>query len=94
MPVPLPLARSSSMSPAHDPHHRAPADDPRLAPRRTTAADHATSELHAFDLDGTHLRSLDTGLPEGTLSGIEVGPDGRLWFVEMGEGAVYRVDPA
>ena len=57
-------------------------------------ADHATSELHAFDLDGTHLRSLDTGLPEGTLSGIEVGPDGRLWFVEMGEGAVYRVDPA
>ncbi|MCB9732588.1 MAG: hypothetical protein H6745_08245 [Deltaproteobacteria bacterium] len=32
------------MSPAKDPHHRAPADDPRLAPRRTTAADHATSE--------------------------------------------------
>lgn len=42
MPAPMPIRKPTA--PAYDPHHRAPADEPARAPRRTTAADHATSE--------------------------------------------------
>jgi hypothetical protein len=55
-------------------------------------SDHKTSKIHAFDLAGTPLRTLETGLPEGTLAGIEVGPDNRLYFTDMLNGAVYRID--
>lgn len=55
-------------------------------------SDHKTSKIHAFDLAGTPLRTLETGLPEGTLAGIEVGPDNRLYFTDMLGGAVYRID--
>lgn len=56
-------------------------------------SDHATSRLYAFDHGGRLLRELDTGLPEGTLAGITVGPDDRLYFVDMRLGSVYRLDP-
>jgi hypothetical protein len=56
-------------------------------------SDHATSVIHAFDLQGQELRRLDTGLPAGTLAGITVGPDDKLYFVDMLGGAVYRIDP-
>ncbi len=56
-------------------------------------SDHATSELFAFDLAGNLLRKLATGLPEGTLAGIAVGPDDRLYLVDMLQGGVYRIDP-
>ncbi|MCC6624333.1 MAG: hypothetical protein IT385_23985 [Deltaproteobacteria bacterium] len=56
-------------------------------------SDHATSRLFAFSKDGHELRRLETGLPEGSLAGITVGRDGKLWLVDMNEGAVYRVDP-
>ena len=55
--------------------------------------DHATSRFHAFDLNGNELRSLETGLPAGTLAGLTVGRDGRIWFVDMLGGAVFRIDP-
>lgn len=55
-------------------------------------SDHATSKLHAFDLAGNELRTLETGLPTKTLAGIEVGRDKRLYLVDMLQGAVYRID--
>jgi sugar lactone lactonase YvrE len=55
--------------------------------------DHATTRFHAFDLNGQELRTLETGLPAGTLAGLTVGRDGRIWFVDMLQGAVYRLDP-
>lgn len=55
-------------------------------------SDHATSKLHAYDMDGNLLRSLDTELPERSLAGIEVGPDSNLWFTNMITGAVVRID--
>lgn len=56
--------------------------------------DHATSVIHAYDIvTGTEVRRLDTGLPIGTLAGVTVGPDEKLYFVDMLGGAVYRIDP-
>ncbi|MCC6622641.1 MAG: hypothetical protein IT385_15365 [Deltaproteobacteria bacterium] len=57
-------------------------------------SDHQTSRIHAFDrATGAQLRTLDTGLPAGTLAGLEVGPDDKLYFTDMLGGAVYRIDP-
>ncbi len=56
-------------------------------------SDNATSTLHAYDLQGTLLRSLATNFPAGSLAGLEVGRDGKLWFSDMKSGAVYRIDP-
>lgn len=56
--------------------------------------DNETSKIHAFERSGTRLATLDTGLPKGTLAGIEVGPDGRVYFVDLKTSAVRRIEPA
>ncbi len=56
-------------------------------------SDHATSRIHAFSLDGKELQKLDTGLPAGSLAGISVGPDGKIYLVDMAESRVLRIDP-
>jgi hypothetical protein len=55
--------------------------------------DHATSRIHAFDLEGRERATLDTELEPQSLSGITVGPDGRLYLSDMRTGGVYRVEP-
>ena len=55
--------------------------------------DNATGMIHAFDLAGHLVRSLDTGLPAGSLAGITFGPDGKAYFVDMLTSRVYRIDP-
>ncbi|WP_437656806.1 hypothetical protein [Sorangium sp. So ce1182] len=55
--------------------------------------DHATSRFHAFDLTGQPVRTLDTGLPPGSLAGLTFGPDGKIYFVDMLSSRVYRIDP-
>ncbi|MGK4008323.1 hypothetical protein WMF31_37265 [Sorangium sp. So ce1036] len=55
--------------------------------------DHATSRFHAFDLTGQPVRTLDTGLPAGSLAGFTFGPDGKVYFVDMLSSRVYRIDP-
>lgn len=55
--------------------------------------DNKTSKIHAFSLEGSELASFDTGLPEGTLSGIALGPDDKLYFTDMLTGKVRRIDP-
>lgn len=52
-----------------------------------------TGIINVFDLDGTLLQTLDTGLGEGALYGIEIGPDGALWVAEIATPGVYRLDP-
>ncbi len=49
-------------------------------------------KLSELDLDGTLLRSLDTGFGSQRLYGIEIGPDGQLWVIDKDSG-VYRIDP-
>ena len=55
--------------------------------------EYGTGILHAYDLDGTELQSLDTGWGAEAAYGIEVGPDGALWAVDHGAPAVYRLTP-
>lgn len=54
--------------------------------------DNATSFVHAFDLEGKALGSLDTGLPAGTLAGITIGPDGRAYLADVARGIVRRIE--
>lgn len=56
-------------------------------------SDNATSRIHAFDLEGNPLRSLDTGLPPGSLAGMAFSPSGVLYFVDLTNSDVYRVIP-
>lgn len=56
--------------------------------------DAATSQIHAFDTrTGALVRSLDTGLPEGSLAGLNFGPEGKIYFVDRLTSRVYRLDP-
>jgi len=55
--------------------------------------DNATSQIYAFDLEGKPLRKLDTGLPAGTLAGIAIGPDDRVYIVDLAQAQVRRIDP-
>jgi len=54
--------------------------------------DNATSMIDAFDTAGELLASFDTRLPAGTLAGIAIGPDGKAYLSDLGNGKVYRVD--
>lgn len=56
-------------------------------------SDNATSKFYAFDKDGEEIRTLETGLPAGSLGGFTFGPDGRLYFVDILGGRVLRIDP-
>jgi hypothetical protein len=56
-------------------------------------SDSATSRFSAFDGEGNLVRSLDTGLPAGSLSGFTFGPDGKLYLVDSLAGRVLRIDP-
>ncbi|WP_437821985.1 hypothetical protein [Sorangium sp. So ce1078] len=55
--------------------------------------DHATSRFHAFDMTGQLVRTLDTGLPAGSLAGFTFGPDGKIYFTDLLSSRVYRIDP-
>lgn len=55
--------------------------------------DAATSQFHVFDKTGKLLRSLDTALPPGSLSGFTFGPDRKIWFTDRVGGRVLRIDP-
>jgi hypothetical protein len=56
-------------------------------------ADMGASRFLVFDTAGNELRSLDTDLPPGTIGGIEIGPDNKLYFTNMKTGEVHRIDP-
>lgn len=56
-------------------------------------SDHETSRILAFDLDGVLIDWLDTGLPAGTLMGIEVDDSGEIWVVDALENEVQRISP-
>ena len=55
--------------------------------------DNAASRIVAFDLDGQVINYLDTGLPAGSLGGLNFGPDGKIYFVDMLGNQVLRIDP-
>ena len=44
--------------------------------------DNETGRIWAIGTNGEVIDYLDTGLPDGALMGIEIGPDGNLWVVD------------
>ena len=60
---------------------------------RLFVSDHATGEIIAFDpVSGDELGRITT--PEGAgIMGIEIGPDGKIYYVNGSEDIVARVDP-
>ncbi len=64
-----------------------------LAGRQLLVTDNATSRIHLFSLDGAEIRAFDTGLPAGSLSGVTVGPDDKVYFTNLLTGAVFRLEP-
>ena len=55
--------------------------------------DPALGRIFAFDLAGRLLRTLDTGLADGALGGIVIGPDEKAYFTDITSGEVLRIDP-
>ncbi len=56
-------------------------------------SDFATGIIHAFDLSGNRLNWLDTGLGAGAITGLAMGPDGKLYFCDQKNDRVVRIDP-
>jgi hypothetical protein len=56
------------------------------------ALDNATSYIHSFARDGVAQRTFDTALPAGSLGGVVVGPDGKLYLTDLLTGSVHRVE--
>jgi hypothetical protein len=54
-------------------------------------SDNATSAISIYDLQGRRIASVPTGLPAGSLAGIAVGPDERLYVADLRSGSVIRV---
>jgi len=55
--------------------------------------DNATSKLWWFKRDGTPLGSVDSGLPPGSLAGIALGPDQRLYLSDLKTARAFRAEP-
>jgi hypothetical protein len=60
------------------------------SPEILVIASHATGHLTLINRDGTHVRTLDTGLGEG-IGGLAV-VGGQIYFAHTRERRVYRVD--
>lgn len=55
--------------------------------------DALSGKVSAFDLRGTFLQSFETGLTNGGLAGIRVGPDKKLYIVDRKSARLLRIDP-
>lgn len=53
--------------------------------------DWKTGEILAFDLEGGELGRIQT--PAEGLMGLEIGPEGKLWYVDGAANELVRVDP-
>ncbi|MEM9693197.1 MAG: hypothetical protein AAGA56_11675 [Myxococcota bacterium] len=54
-------------------------------------SDFATSTIYAFSPEGERLGSLQLDLPASSVTGLAVGPSGRLYFADMPTGSVYQI---
>lgn len=54
--------------------------------------DNATSLIYSFDTAGKLQKTYDTGLPSGSLAGIALGPDSKLYVTDLLTGGVHRID--
>ena len=54
-------------------------------------SDNSNSKIYAYDLQGNLLDSITTNA--NSIMGLEVGPDGHLWYVDGVLNKVVRIDP-
>jgi hypothetical protein len=62
-----------------------------LGDERLYVTDNATSLLYVFDRSGKPLHVLDTALPSGSLAGVTLGPDQKLYITDLLGGTVQRL---
>ena len=56
-------------------------------------SDNATSTIHKFSLDGAALgKVVIADVPNGGLAGLAMGPDAKLYFVDMVGQRVLRLE--
>lgn len=58
---------------------------------RLFVSDNSTGEIIAYDMQGKELNRIQTTAE--SLMGIEIGPDGKIWYVDAEKNQVIRVDP-
>ena len=56
-------------------------------------SDIETSTIYAYTMDGALVDFLPTGLPARSICGMEIDPDGDLWFTDTANNAVWRLSP-
>ncbi len=64
-----------------------------LAGEVVVVGDHATGVIHAYDQTGKRLNWLDTGAGPNAITGLAVGPDRRLYFLNAKTNQVFRIEP-
>ena len=62
-----------------------------IGEERIFVSDYGSKEIVAYDHDGVELGRIDT--KGDRVMGLELGPEGRLWFVDTGFAEVVRVLP-
>jgi DNA-binding beta-propeller fold protein YncE len=65
-----------------------------LAKDALFVSDASSGKIYAFSRTGQPIRTLDTGLPAGSVAGLRVGPDGRIYFADRRGARIVRIDPA
>jgi hypothetical protein len=84
------IADASALSAAWSTSTPQPSGLALLDAETIVVADHATGQISLLSLDGMPIRTLDTGTGPG-LGGLTV-LEGRVYFVQMTERRVYRID--
>jgi len=56
--------------------------------------DNATSLIYSFDASGKLQQAFDTALPAGSLAGLTIGPDAKLYVANLSNGSAHRVELA
>jgi hypothetical protein len=60
---------------------------------RLIVSDHATGEIHLYDISGdsaVELGIIETGDPG--IMGVKIGPDGKIWYVNASTNEVVRLE--
>lgn len=56
-------------------------------------SDNASGKILAVSLEGEIVRELQTPLGAGALSALAIGPDNKLYFADLTNASVWRIDP-
>ena len=54
--------------------------------------DNGNSTIHAFSLDGEHLDWVPVGIASGSLTGIELDAEGRLYGIDTNAERIFRLE--